>query len=163
MADSENRKTLGVIVECAKMTPEIFSKAVEEMLRSMEGNQTKGKTSLNKLSKTGKLDSIEVSDSNIGSFSQTARKYDLTYALKRIQDENGKKQYLVCFKGKDIETMQRAFKEYSYNQTHKKETLFSKKKIMDIDISAQNRDKEDRQLDKNKERKKERSAKQMER
>lgn len=163
MADSENRKTLGVIVECAKMTPEIFSKAVEEMLRSMEGNQTKGKTSLNKLSKTGKLDSIEVSDSNIGSFTQTAKKYDLTYALKRIQDDNGKKQYLVCFKGKDLETMQRAFKEYSHNQTHKKETLFSKKKIMDIDISSQNRDKDDRQLDKNKERKKERSAKQISR
>lgn len=157
MADSENRKTLGVIVECAKMTPEIFSKAVEEMLDSIKNNQTKGKTSLNKLSKTGKLDSIEVSDSNIGSFSQTARKYDLTYALKRIQSEDGKKQYLVCFKGKDLETMQRAFKEYSYKQTHSKETMFNKKKIMDIDVSARNKERElDR--DKTKQRKKERNS-----
>lgn len=162
MSDSESRKTLGIIVECAKMTPEIFRKAIAEMLDN-KNKQPEGKTSLNKLSKTGKLDSIEVSDSNIGSFTTTAKKYDLTYALKRIQDENGKKQYLVCFKGKDIETMQRAFKEYSHNQTHKKETLFSKKKVMNIDISAQNRDKDDRQLDKHKERKKERSAKQMER
>ncbi|MDE5771931.1 MAG: PcfB family protein [Ruminococcus sp.] len=158
MFDSENRKTLGIIVECAKMTPEIFAKAVSEMINSMTNSQTEGKTSLNKLSKTGKLDSIEVSDSNIGSFSQTARKYDLTYALKRIQDENGKKQYLVCFKGKDLETMQRAFKEYSYNQTHRKETLFSKKKVMAIDLSAHNREKDDRQLDKNKQRKKERNS-----
>ena len=162
MSDSESRKTLGVIVECAKMTPEIFTKAIEDLVKNT-GKQPEGKTSLNKLMKTGKLDSIEVSDSNIGSFTTTAKKYDLTYALKRIQDENGKKQYLVCFKGKDIETMQRAFKEYSHNQTHKKETLFSKKKVMNIDISAQNRDKDDRQLDKHKERKKERSAKQMER
>lgn len=157
MADSENRKTLGVIVECAKMTPEIFAKAVSEMINNMNSSQTEGKTSLNKLMKTGKLDSIEVSDSNIGSFSQTARKYDLTYALKRIQDENGKKQYLVCFKGKDLETMQRAFKEYSYKQTHSKETLFSKKKIMDIDLFARNKENElDR--DKTKHRKKERSS-----
>ncbi len=157
MADSENRKVLGVIVECAKMTPEIFAKAVEDMTKSLSDNHTEGKTSLNKLMKTGKLDNIEVSDSNIGSFSQTARKYDLTYALKRIQNENGKKQYLVCFKGKDLETMQRAFKEYSHKQTHSKETLFSKKKIIDIDLSAHNKEQElDR--DKTKQRKKERNS-----
>lgn len=158
MSYNENKKTLGVIIECAKMTPEIFAKAVSEMVSNMNSSQTEGRTSLNKLSKTGKLDSIEVSDSNIGSFSQTARKYDLTYALKRIQDDNGKKQYLVCFKGKDLETMQRAFKEYSYNQTHRKETLFSKKKVMSIDLSAHNMEKDDRQLDKNKQRKKERNS-----
>lgn len=158
MSDYENKQTLGVIVECAKMTPQIFQRAIKEILDNMNSNQSKGKTSLNKLSKTGKLDSIEVSDSNIGSFSQTAKKYDLTYALKRIQDENGKKQYLVCFRGKDLETMQRAFKEYSYNQTHKKETLFSKQKVMDIDISSRNKEKDDRQLDKNRQRKKERNS-----
>lgn len=162
MSDSESRKTLGIIVECAKMTPEIFQKAIAEMLDSLSSNQTKGKTSLNKLSKTGKLDSIEVSDSNIGSFAQTARKYDLTYALKRIQDENGKKQYLVCFHGKDLATMQRAFKEYSYNQTHKKETLLSKKKISEISISAPEHENE-RSREKHKEHKKERSAKQISR
>lgn len=157
MSDSESRKTLGVIVECAKMTPEIFAKAIEGLVKNA-GKQPEGKTSLNKLMKTGKLDSIEVSDSNIGSFSQTARKYDLKYALKRIQNENGKKQYLVCFKGKDLETVQRAFKEYSHNLTHRKETLFSKKKVMDIDISSQSKEKDDRQLDKNKQRKKERNS-----
>lgn len=152
------RKTLGIIIECAKMTPEIFAKAVSEMMNNMNNSQPKGRTTLDKLSKTGKLDNIEVSDSNIGSFTQTAKKYNLTYALKRIQDENGKKQYLVCFQGKDLETMQRAFKEYSYKQTHHKETLFSKKKIMDIDMSSQSRDIEEKQLDKNKQRKKERDT-----
>lgn len=156
MSDHENRRTLGVIVECAKLTPEIFAKAVEDMLKNITDKKPQGKTSLNKLMKTGKVDSIEVSDSNIGSFTQIAKKYDLTYALKRVQGENGKKQYLVCFNGKDLDTMQKAFKEYSYKQTHKKETLFSRRKIAAIQVSAQEHE-NDRSRSKQKEHKKERS------
>lgn len=156
MSDHENRKTLGVIVECAKLTPEIFAKAIEDMLKNIANKKPQGKTSLNKLMKSGKVDSIEVSDSNIGSFSQTARKYDLTYALKRVQDENGKKQYLVCFHGKNLDTMQKAFQEYSYNQTHKKKTLFSRKKVSEIQVSAPEHENE-RSRNKQKEHKKERS------
>ena len=116
MSDSDNRKIFGVIVECAKLTPEIFVKAIEEMTKDLN-KPPQGKTSLNKLMQTGKVDNIEVNDSNIGSFAQIAKKYNLTYALKRIQEENGKKQYLVCFHSKDLDTMHKAFKEYSYKQT----------------------------------------------
>lgn len=160
MSDHENRRTLGVIVECAKLTPEIFAKAIEDMLKNISDKKPQGKTSLNKLMKTGKVDSIEVSDSNIGSFAQTARKYDLTYALKRVQDENGKKQYLVCFHGSDLDTMQRAFKEYSHKQTHKKETLFSKRKVAEIQVSAPVHENE-HSRSKQKEHKKERSDRNM--
>ena len=158
MTEHENRKTLGIIIECVKLTPEIFTKAIEDMMKNLYNKQPQGKTSLNKLMKTGKVDSIEVNDSNIGSFAQTARKYNLTYALKRVQDENGKKQYLVCFHGKDLETMQKAFKEYSYKQTHKKETLFSKKKVAEIQVSAPEQENELSRT-KQKQRKKERSEK----
>ena len=158
MSDSESRKTLGVIVECAKLTPEIFAKAIEDMIKNISDKQPQGKTSLNKLMKTGKVDSIEVNDSNIGSFAQTARKYNLTYALKRVQDENGKKQYLVCFHGKDLDTMQKAFQEYSYKQTHKKETLFSRKKVAEIQVPVPEQENELSRT-KQKQRKKERSDK----
>ena len=132
------------------------------MIKNISDKQPQGKTSLNKLMKTGKVDSIEVNDSNIGSFAQTARKYNLTYALKRVQDENGKKQYLVCFHGRDLDTMQKAFQEYSYKQTHKKETLFSKKKVAEIQVSAPEKENE-LSRSKQKEHKKERSSKQIER
>lgn len=158
MSDQESRKTLGVIVECAKLTPEIFTKAIEDMMKNLSNKQPQGKTSLNKLMKTGKVDSIEVNDSNIGSFAQTARKYNLTYALKRVQDENGKKQYLVCFHGKDLDTMQKAFQEYSYKQTHKKETLFSRKKVAEIQVPVPEQENELSRT-KQKQRKKERSDK----
>lgn len=156
MSDYESKKTIGVIVECARLTPEIFAKAIEDMLKNIVNKQPQGKTSLNKLMKTGKVDSIEVNDSNIGSFSQIARKYDLTYALKRVQDENGKKQYLVCFHGKDLDTMQKAFQEYSYKQTHKKETLFSKKRVAEMQVSVPEHENELSRT-KQKQRKKERS------
>lgn len=156
MADGDNRKILGVFVECAKMTPEIFAKAVSELANNTN-KQSVGRTSLKKLETKGKLENIQVNDSNIGSFVKTARKYNLTYALKRTQNEDGKNLYLVCFQGKDLDTMQRAFKEYSYTQTHKKETLFSRKKIMDIDVSAHNKDME-LGRDKQKQRKKERNT-----
>lgn len=156
MSDQESRKTLGVIVECAKLTPEIFTKAIEDMIKNLSNKQPQGKTSLRKLMKTGKVDSIEVNDNNIGSFAQTARKYNLTYAVKRVHDENGKKQYLVCFHGKDLDTMQKAFREYSYKQTHKKETLFSRKKVAEIQVPVPEHENELSRT-KQKQRKKERS------
>ena len=58
--------------------------------------------------------------------------------------------------------MQRAFKEYSYRQTHKKETLFSRKRIAEIDISEQDKNME-QSRDKQKEHKKERSSHELER
>lgn len=162
MADIDNRKILGITVECAKLTPEIFQKAIGEMINNISNHKSSGKTTLNSLLKNGKVDNIEVNDNNIGSFAKTARKYNITYALKRTKTDEGKSCYLVCFHGKDLETMQRAFKEYSYNQTHQKETLFSRKKVAEIDISEQNRNME-QSRDKQKERKKERSTKQIER
>ena len=158
MSDQENRKTLGIIVECAKLTPEIFKKAIEDMMNNISNKQPHGKTTLSKLMKTGKVDSISVDDSNIGGFAQTARKYDITYALKRIQDENGQKKYLICFNGKNLDTMQKAIQEYSYKQTHEKETLFSKKKVAAIQVSAPEQENELSRT-KQKEHKKERSDK----
>lgn len=158
MADSENRKLIGIVVECAKMTPEIFEKAIEDMLKNIADKNPQGKTSLDKLMKTGKVENIAVSDSNIGSFAKTARKYNLTYALKRTQTEGGKKQYLVCFHDKNLDTMQRAFKEYSYNQTHQKETFLSKKKVSEIQVSAPEQE-NDRSRQREKEHKKQRPDK----
>ena len=62
MADLESRKTIGVIIECAKLTPEIFQQAIDDMLKNMTEKKSKGKTSLNALLKEGRVDSIEVTD-----------------------------------------------------------------------------------------------------
>lgn len=166
MSEYENRKILGIIIECAKLTPEIFEKAIEDTLNNITNKHSQGKTSLNKLMKTGKVDSIAVKDNNIGSFAKTARKYNLTYAVKRIQGQdnegNPQKQYLVCFHGKDMDTLQKAFREFSYNQLHQKETLFSRKKVSEIQVTVPEQENELSRT-KQKEHKKKRSAKHIER
>lgn len=56
--------------------------------------------------------------------------------------------------------MQKAFQEYSYNQTHKKQALFSIKKIKEINVDELNKD-IDRSREKTRERKKERNSREL--
>ena len=59
-----------------------------------------------------KVTNIEITDANIKSFDPIAKKNGLDYNVKRI--ENGKPPtYLVSFRGKDIDVMTEAFREFS--------------------------------------------------
>ena len=73
----------------------------------------KGRMTYRQLQKqsVSKLDSIEVSDSNIGDFLETARKYDIDYALKRDKSTEPP-TYHVFFSAANTESFKRAFTEY---------------------------------------------------
>ena len=59
-----------------------------------------------------KVTNIEITDTNIKAFDAIAKKNGLDYNVKRI--ENGKPPtYLVSFRGKDIDVMTEAFREFS--------------------------------------------------
>ena len=59
-----------------------------------------------------KVTNIEITDANIKAFDPIAKKNGLDYNVKRI--ENGKPPtYLVSFRGKDIDVMTEAFREFS--------------------------------------------------
>ena len=59
-----------------------------------------------------KVSNIEITDQNIKAFDPIARKSGLDYNVKKI--ENGKPPtYLVSFKGKDIDVMTEAFREFT--------------------------------------------------
>lgn len=149
--EQESRKTIGVIVECAKMTPEIFEKALSEMLQSIGNHQQpSGKTSLKQLFKQGKVESIAVDEKNIGGFSSIARKHDLTYALKRITAEDGSRKYLIAFNGKNVDVMNRAFTEFLKSKTEKEETLFSVKKVQSIEIPENAKEKNEKERERQK-------------
>ncbi len=64
------------------------------------------------------MQSIEVSDKNIGSFNHIARKYGIDFAPFKIKGEN---RYLVFFKAPDADAMTAAFKEYTAKQVRKSE------------------------------------------
>ena len=64
------------------------------------------------------LQSIEVTDQNIGSFNRIARKYGIDFAPFKVK---GEKRYMVFFKAPDADTMTAAFKEYTTKQVRKAE------------------------------------------
>lgn len=72
-----------------------------------------GKTTLRQLQKQGdKLSNIEITDQNIRSFEKVARKYDLSFALKKDATQDPPK-YIVFFRGRDADVLQQAFMEYT--------------------------------------------------
>lgn len=59
-----------------------------------------------------KLDSIEVSESNIGDFTATARKYDVDFALKKDKSTQPP-TYHVFFSAAKSDSFKKAFTEYA--------------------------------------------------
>ena len=62
------------------------------------------------------MQSIEVSDKNIGSFNKIARKYGIDFAPFKVK---GQDRYLVFFKAHDADAMTAAFKEYAAKSVKK--------------------------------------------
>lgn len=56
------------------------------------------------------LQSVEVTDQNIGSFKKIAQKYGIDFAPYKAK---GQDRYLVFFKAQDADAMTAAFKEYT--------------------------------------------------
>ena len=87
-------------------------------MRGYEGKQT-----IKQLVKSGAaLSSIEITDQNIKSFEQTAKKYGIDYALKKDNSQQPPK-YIVFFKGKDIDIINKAFEDYSKQQLRQKPSI----------------------------------------
>ena len=94
MQDEVNEKVVALSIKTSKLTAEVLQKAMKAVL-------AKGKQQLSK-----------APHGNIKAFDAIAKKNGLDYNVKRI--ENGKPPtYLVSFRGKDIDVMTEAFREFS--------------------------------------------------
>ena len=104
-SDYENgaKKTIDISIKAEKMTADVLKSALQEFLSGKA--EKKGRKS------PSKLDSIEVSDRNIGGFLKTARKYDVDFALKRDKSTSPP-TYHVFFSAAKTEDFKRAFSEY---------------------------------------------------
>ena len=58
------------------------------------------------------VSSMEITDANIKAFEPIAKKYGLDYSLKKVKGEEPPR-YLVFFKGRDVDVMTEAFKEFA--------------------------------------------------
>ena len=100
-SDYENgaKKTIDISIKAEKMTADVLKSALQEFMSGKA--EKKGRMTYKQLQakSPSKLDSIEVSDRNIGDFLKTARKYDVDFALKRDKSTSPP-TYHVFFSGK---------------------------------------------------------------
>lgn len=109
MSRQDAESTISFSVQALKVTSELLKELCRTFLNSPPKH---GKIKYGDIAKTGKLESIEVTENNIGDFLQTAKKYDIDYALKR-DSSTSPPTYHVFFTTGHSENFRKAFAEYA--------------------------------------------------
>lgn len=137
MQDEVNTKVVAIAVKGGKITAEVLEKALKKFVDEIEKAQKthsqpktyRGKQSIKHLvSQNAAISNIEVTDGNIKSFERTANKYGIDYALKKDTSEQPPR-YLVFFKGRDVDVMTQAFKEFSAKKVRQSEKPSLRQKL----------------------------------
>lgn len=149
MQEEVDRQTIGIAVSTAKMTGRVLAKALNMYLqhqkdKSKNPKMYHGKQTIRQLMKqNAALSNIEITDNNIRCFESVAKKYNIDYALKKDTSETPPR-YLVFFKGRDVDVLNMAFKEFTQKQLHKKEKPSVRKLLAKLKEQVQklNKDRE---------------------
>lgn len=120
MQDEINEKVVAVGIKVAVMTEEVFRQAAEKVLAALMDHQSggrpeayKGRIGMKQLAADGsEISNINITDKNIRSFEKTARKYGVTYSLKKDRSQEPPVQ-IVFFKMKQMSQLEAAFREYT--------------------------------------------------
>lgn len=148
MQDEVNNKTVALAIRSGKMTAEVLEKALKKFLLELhKDKQPKiyhGKQSIRRLVRQNTaINNIEVTDGNIKSFERTARKYGIDFALKK-DISTSPPRYLVFFKGRDVDVLTQAFKEFTAKTVKDNDKPSLRKALSRIveQAKSQNRDRE---------------------
>ena len=110
-----NQKAVAISVKATKLTGRLLAKVIAAALRKMQQARDAphhGKQTVKQLARQNAgMQSIEITDDNIGSFEKYARKYGVDFALKR--DNGTPPKWLVFFKARDADALTAAFTEFS--------------------------------------------------
>jgi hypothetical protein len=120
--DVENR-SVALTTRTAKLTAQTLARLMRAALRRMresDGALEPGRQSLKQLAKGGSLSSVEITEGNIKSFEPVARKYGVSYDLKR-DGSSDPPRWTVFFRAKDADAMTAAFKEFSAKMVKNKD------------------------------------------
>ena len=137
MQDEVNTKVIALVIKGGRISAEVLEKALKKFVGEIEKAQKqasrpktyRGKQSIKHLvEQNAAISNIEVTDGNIKSFEHTARKYGIDYALKKDTSEQPPR-YLVFFKGRDVDVMTQAFKEFSARTIKQKEKPSLRQKL----------------------------------
>lgn len=113
MKNNDPEKMVRKIIDIAIQTQQLTSDVLKTTLKDFKYSEKTGKMSFTDLAKKayGKLESVEISDDNIGDFKFYAAKHNIDYALKR--DSSDPPVYHVFFATDKFENFQNAFNEYA--------------------------------------------------
>lgn len=100
--------TISFVVQASKVTKEVLKELMRDFLKNSKPH---GQKRYGTIAKQGKLESIEITQNNIGDFLKTAKKYDIDYALKR-DSQTEPPTYHIFFTAASADTFKRAFNEY---------------------------------------------------
>ena len=84
------------------------------------------------------VSNIEITADNVKAFESTAKKYSIDFALKKDTTENPPR-YLVFFKGRDIDVLTAAFKEFSAKKLTQDKKPSIRKLLSTLKEAAQRR------------------------
>lgn len=122
MQEEVENRTVTLAVSTTKMTGRVLKWAMSKYLSHKNNKKIEkardspvtfcGKVTLQELkAQDPNLANIEITDSNIKDFDRVARKYQVSYALKK--DKSGPiPKYYVFFKAKDGASLDAAFREF---------------------------------------------------
>ena len=144
------KKTIDISIKAEKMTADVLKSALQEFMSGKA--EKKGRMTYKQLQEKSpsKLDSIEVSDRNIGDFLKTARKYDVDFALKRDKSTQPP-TYHVFFSAAKTEDFKRAFSEYVGKGQGKKRGEFTREKMQQQAQKVASRPRKQKQREKSRE------------
>jgi len=129
MQEEVSTKIVAIAIRGGKISAEVLEKALKKFVQELEKAQKtasqpktyRGKQTVKHLvSQNAAISNIEVTDGNIKSFDRTAKKYGIDYALKKDTSEQPPR-YIVFFKGRDVDVMTQAFKEFSAKTVKRQE------------------------------------------
>ena len=148
MQEEVTGKSVALIVDGARMSEQVLEKAINAYLDARKNKQPKiyhGKQSLKQLARQNAgLANIEITEKNIKSFTQVAKKYHVDFALKKDTTAE-QPRYLVFFKSRDADAITAAFQEFTAQKLHRKpsirERLAQAKVLAEKGLPSLNRDK----------------------
>lgn len=129
MQEEVSTKIVAIAIRGGKISAEVLEKALKKFVQELEKAQKtasqpktyRGKQTVKHLvSQNAAISNIEVTDGNIKSFDRTVKKYGIDYALKKDTSELPPR-YIVFFKGRDVDVMTQAFKEFSSKTVKRQE------------------------------------------
>ena len=115
MQEEVENRTVALAVSTTRMSGRVLKAALIKLLAEMKKSRDSpplvphGKQTVKELiGQNAGVSNIEITDKNLKSFEQVARKYGVDYALKK--DITGDKpKYLVFFKARDADALTAAF------------------------------------------------------